>query len=933
MTYSPKIKNNLVTELVNRGFPQEVIDILRERGIVSLNPIQTQALETGLLDGVNLVVIAPTSSGKTLVAELAAIHHALNAKGTFYLVSLKALAEEKYELFKRFWTSGPEPLLRTGITTGDRDLDDDNLSQCKITFATYEKLYTLVRENPSLLKHISLIVVDEIQTLGDAWRGFGLEALLTIVRLRNPSIQILGLSATVPNPDDLADWLDAKICRTYSRDIPLIEQIWSERKIHSKLFGTGLESLQEKANPTKSASTLEIVRYLISKGQTPIAVFCMTKPRAEELARAHFEVLQKTGLLSKPKRALQDLKQLLLFWTEGGPTGKSLMDVIEAGIAFHHADLSLDERRVVEDGIRDGKIQVTYSTTTLGQGVNLPIAVVLFDEIYRSWANRYIDKGEYLNMSGRAGRRGLQDEGGTAILISRTARDRKRMNQFLSEEAETVKSTLEDAPLDSIVLGLVASQNAPRITGIRQFIENSLFGSTNSIINPRLLKHRLSEVPAVIQQLQGDGFVSPTSRKDEYRATALGRVTSQKGITPRTAINIIRGLGVLNDALGQTKNDFSRKAEELAPAIIHLFCDCDENGFLLYRDFSATRFLESKRSQVCCLRDFEDSREPYRLLQTAWVLGEWIKGRGYTNLCSPFRNVREGYIRASADHISWIIDSASAISRVPHLNVNSRVARFLSSLSKRLAFGVTEPSIALMDVIRNRTALGVVLRGIGRSKVQEIITNGFDDLTKVLEGNEAKLLRILGSKEQVANLKIAIARYLDRSSGFRRANHTLRGKQFSRDELVKAVYESLGKSFETAVYNLLDSISLHVELLDERKVPGCADLLLKSASGNIQVECKTRKSDKGQITNTEAFEVLGKTSVGGRPVAHATVGKPGFVDQAIKNSFDKSVCLITHQTIVEAVLLVLEGRKTKNDVEALFLSRHYVEPSEFGLKH
>jgi len=123
---SPKI-----ADLGALGFPEQVVDTLTKRGFVELNPIQQASIEAGLLDGENLLIAAPTSSGKTLIAELAAIHHALHRKGAFYLVSLKALAEEKYSLFRRFWTAGDEQILRTAITTGDRDFEDEGLSRAR----------------------------------------------------------------------------------------------------------------------------------------------------------------------------------------------------------------------------------------------------------------------------------------------------------------------------------------------------------------------------------------------------------------------------------------------------------------------------------------------------------------------------------------------------------------------------------------------------------------------------------------------------------------------------------------------------------------------------------------------------------------------------------------------------------------------------------
>src|SRR5438093_10446800 len=169
-------------------------------------------------------------------------------KGAVYLVSLKALAEEKYSLFRRFWTAGDEQILRTAITTGDRDFEDEGLSQSQVTFATYEKFYAMIRDNPELLSHVSLIVVDELQTLGDTNRGSVLEMLLTLVIVRNPQTQIIGLSAALPNADDLGGWLGAKVCRTTKRDIPLIEEIWTKSTVYSKEFGQGYDAIQERPN-------------------------------------------------------------------------------------------------------------------------------------------------------------------------------------------------------------------------------------------------------------------------------------------------------------------------------------------------------------------------------------------------------------------------------------------------------------------------------------------------------------------------------------------------------------------------------------------------------------------------------------------------------------------------------------------------------------
>lgn len=907
-----------IENLVNYGFPGNVIQILKARRFVALNPVQQLAIEKGLFQGRNLIIAAPTSSGKTLCAELAAIHHALNAKGAFYLVSLKALAEEKYELFRRFWTQGHEPIMRVGITTGDREFDDENLSQCKVTFATYEKFYSVLKENPGLLKQVSLVVVDEIQTLGEASRGVVLETLMTTLRVQDPSIQVLGLSAALANPEDIAQWLQADVCRITGRDIPLTEEVWTVPTVYSKKFGVGQTELDERPNPTKSVDTLEIVQRLLAEKKTPIVVFCMTRARAEQLARMHREATRKSESIIR--KGLAQLKQLLLFVSEGGPTGRSLVEVVEGGIAFHHSDLSMEERAALEEKIRESEILVTYSTTTLGQGVNLPIAVVVFDDVYRGWVPSYISRREYINMAGRAGRRGLQDSGGTSILICGSAKDRQKTNEYLSEEVEPLESPLEDTSLPFLALNLVASRIAVTVKDVRTFIAKSFFGVTARQRNPRLLESRMEAVQGVLTKLENDGFVFQF-KHGEYRATERGRITAQKNLEPLTATQIIERLELVNSFFSNTNDD----GETLAPATIHTFLECDGEQGLLYWDYTARQFLYDRRQDICRIRKFEHPSDPDRALMTAWALSKWVCGSAYNKICGPFRNLREGHIKGSAEHAAWMLDAAAAFARLPELKITPSLGHFLYVLRKRLLYGVTEAGVPLMEVIRNHSSVGVPLSGIGRSKVQALVEQGLDDLTKVLEASNTDLVKTIKDDGQVENLKQAIVNYLEATSISLLPEHVRRGDRVSAKALVEAVYKSMGTDFEVAVHNLLRSISLGVKLLDEKKTQGCADLLIETQEGNIQVECKTSKH--GQVSNTGAFEVLGKTHVGNNPIAYVTVGKPSFVETAVKNSFNNGVALLTHKTLVEAVLQVTEGRRTKEDFLSLLCSGHHVETS------
>lgn len=903
--------------------PREVVSVFHGRGITTLNAVQQESVDRGLFGGANQLIVAPTSSGKTLIAELACIHHALHKKGSFYLVSLKALAEEKYDLFKRFWASTKEPVFRTGITTGDRDFDDENLSQCKVTFATFEKFFSLMRDSPSLLNHVSLIIVDEFHTLGDKKRGFTLEAGLTWIRMYHPKIQIIGLSAALPNAPEVANWLGATVCKSTVRDIPLTEEVWSGDSIHWKIFGHSRDDIQKRNNPTSSTETLAVVQYLVSQNKAPIVVFCMTKPRAEQLAHQHLELVRKkTSII---KRVIHELKQRLLFFTEGGPTGKSLMTVVDANVAFHHSDLSFDERRLIEEKIRDGAIDVTYSTTTLGQGVNLPVAVVVFDDVYRGFQDTYIDRREYINMAGRAGRRGLQDSGGTAILICRSAKDRLQMNAYLTEDAEYVESTLENADFDAVILSLIVSREFSTLRDIQGFIADSFFGLRNFEKNPVLLRAKVEAVPKIIRQLSKDGFVFEESARN--RATELGRIACRKGVTPATCKELIRRLKILEQAFPSvdSRDEDGRKSDIVGP-ILHLFLDADTECGPMFADFQSRSYLERHRPAICKLRPFESPANPYQVFQIAWVLKEWAAGIPFANICAPFRAVREGNIRGCADHCSWLLETASAISHLRQLGIDPRLSHLLGTLTKRVKYGVPREGIQLMDIVWNRAALGVELGGIGRSKVLDLVRHGLGEVSSILEADEQVLLGILRNKGHVESLKTAIVKYLEAASNSLRPSHLRRSKPFSKEDLIKKVYEKRGTEFEASVHDLLRAVGIDAELLDEKKVPGCADILVRTGKGVVQVECKTKEN--GSVGNSEAFEVLGKTRVGETPKAFATIGKPSFADIAVSNSFEKGVALVGHQVLAEAIVQVIEGKKKKEDVELLFFYERFVDIAE-----
>lgn len=202
-----------------------------------LNPIQEKAVNAGLLDQKSLLICAPTASGKTFVASMAIVNTMGNddsnsnqsnnsnnpKKGkAVYLVPLKALANEKYKEYQKLLENS-EYLVN--MATGDVDSDSPHLSQYDLLILTTEKLDSLLRHRMPWIKDVKLVVVDEIHLLNDPTRGPTLEILITLLKtIIKP--QIIGLSATIGNPKELATWLEADLVQDSWRPVELKKGIY-----------------------------------------------------------------------------------------------------------------------------------------------------------------------------------------------------------------------------------------------------------------------------------------------------------------------------------------------------------------------------------------------------------------------------------------------------------------------------------------------------------------------------------------------------------------------------------------------------------------------------------------------------------------------------------------------------------------------------------
>ncbi len=206
--------------------PESAIDFLKSQGYEKLYPPQADSVKSGLLNGKSVLVSAPTASGKTLIAMLSMMSYISKNKGKIiYLSPLRALAAEKFSEFKKLEKVALGNKVKVGISTGDFENIEKNLEKNNILVLTNEKMDSIIRHGAEWVDEIGLVIADEIHLIGDENRGPTLEMILTQLKLLETKPQIVGLSATITNSNEIAYWLECNLIKNDWRPVPLAEGV------------------------------------------------------------------------------------------------------------------------------------------------------------------------------------------------------------------------------------------------------------------------------------------------------------------------------------------------------------------------------------------------------------------------------------------------------------------------------------------------------------------------------------------------------------------------------------------------------------------------------------------------------------------------------------------------------------------------------------
>jgi len=696
--------------------PDAVKGFYTESGISKLYPPQEKAVEAGLLEGRNILAAVPTASGKTMIAEMAMLKSIINGGKCLYIVPLRALASEKYARFREF----QELNMQAGVSTGDLDSRDEWLGRRDIIVATSEKTDSLIRNGASWIKDITVIVADEVHLLDSPDRGPTLEITLARLMQMNPDVQIIALSATVGNAQEMAQWLDAALVESKWRPIDLLEGVFLSGAIK---FQNSLRTVEHKY---KDELTDLVYDTLNEGGQC--LVFESSRRNAEASARRLGQTLGKSlripgspGSSESPgheySAKLDSLANQVLDTGETEIT-RRLAQCVRGGAAFHHAGLLSEQRKLIEDGFRNNLIKVLSSTPTLAAGLNMPARRVIIRG-YRRYDPNYgmvpIPVLEYKQMAGRAGRPGL-DPYGESVLISKSGEEMEVLiEQYVNNDAEDIYSKLgTESALRTHILSIVSTGLVKSREELMDFLGRTFFGYQQDTWKLAAV------VDEVIEFLVANNLIIES---DGLHPTELGELVTRLYIDPMSASTIVDGQGLLG------------KVNMTELTMLQLICNTPNMRPLYLRnnDYGwLDDYVQQHNDEFVAPPPPHSSEYEWFMseVKTAVLLLEWISESKEDDITSRF-NIGPGDIRAQADTAQWLMHSTARIFSY----LGSEHAGFAQELVERISYGAAKE---LLPIIK--------IKGIGRVRARKLYNAGYKDIEAIRKAEFKALTDIIGPK-------------------------------------------------------------------------------------------------------------------------------------------------------------------------------------------
>lgn len=737
-------------ELSLSGISKEIIGAWTER-FPSLNALQLRAAnDFGVLEGQSILTIAPTSSGKTFIGELAAAKTLASGEKVAVLLPYKALVNEKFEEFQALYGN-----LGYRVIRSSGDWQDQNKlvfkGQYDIAFFTYETFLNFIVSSPHIIERLGLIVLDEAQFISDHNRGIVVELILTaLVKARQRGIapQLVCLSAVIGETNRFEEWLGAKLLKDMERPIPLLEGVMSRDGVFRFLNADGdIETeqllpagsiIQRRNKPSSQDIIVPLVSKLAGTDGEKVLVFRNTRGSASGAANylaRDARIAEATGLAT------------LISEYDRSARSNELAKCVEGGVAFHTSDLTREERSFVERSFRSQEVplNVLLATSTVAAGVNTPASTVIIVETKFYGADGPIPYtvSQYKNMAGRAGRLGFETNGRSILLAESERAAEQLFHRYIQGQPEAVHSSFTEREIDTWAIKLLAQVSSIDLAELPQLLTSTFGGFTRTVVDPTWPERVEGEIPSLIERFHTRGLVA-LSEDNRISLTPLGTSCGRASFSIKSALGLI-------DMIKQRPELF-RNDESFALTLLTLQ-EVDD------RFVPITRGRNSETHLVGMLRErmpnfphnileigLADIMDVRRRNKKALILLDWMSGKPISEIeelytGNPYSAVRRGDIVGLADVIRFHLGSAAEIVEI--VSPDAQLGKVVDDALFRLEFGLPASAGALVDFPIS----------LERGELLSLVTAGIDEMAKASKDQISAILGTHRSEEIAASLE------------------------------------------------------------------------------------------------------------------------------------------------------------------------------------
>ncbi|MGI8905483.1 MAG: DEAD/DEAH box helicase [Candidatus Sumerlaeaceae bacterium] len=746
--------------LAAHGFKHDTIGNWRQAGKQELLPLQEEAItRTRLLSGGNVAVFAPTSSGKTFVAELAAIRHFERGRKSIFLVPTKALAEEQFHYLESTYA-----LLgaRTVIATRERTLHDSRIARGDFDFAVmvYEKLKAFLTLAPELLSRIAMVSVDELQILGEPGRGDVVDLLLTQIVTAYPKIQVVCLSAVLGENLRLASWLRAEPLIWTERPTELREGVFclSDSRFYYSESNSAAEAVEALLNDKNAAPAgWSVVADAESFHYPAVEVLCCAFAGRGEQVLIFVPTRDLTRRwayrLANALSAADTFCEVALADAEESHSLELMQRCLQSGVAFHNADLGGELRRIVEEQFQSGAIRVLVATSTLAQGVNLNCRNVIsvplmLDPLVTAASAKPafvpLSVQRFRNQGGRAGRLCSGEAYGRSILIAEDEGELRRlMNQYVRAEVESLEPRFTEGVLDRLCLDLIHTGRGTTMDALNTAMMETYCGTTCWAAKPEELHKALD---ACVLRLKAARLVQQNRKGDRLAATGLGQIAAAFGLqaeTIRSFADHCAANGGCSELEVLALCAFSTDGEVFPVAVSHREAAEQHYPRLMKLRYGSLIYALPEALRGHLAPDGGFSNTGMCALKKIFLADAWISVEATHAVEEQFRTFAGTFANLGA-HFSWLAQALGAC--MATLGYATNAVEQVNELAERLAYGTTAAGLPIA-----RLGNG----SLTRTHMQQLVRAGFDSIAAIAEISAEELQAIVPLRVAAAVVKEA----------------------------------------------------------------------------------------------------------------------------------------------------------------------------------